>query len=119
MWRFVDESVSRDTSLADFGTNADEAEAESEREESEAEAETESEAELESESGAESERCSRSDSAGEGDSESLVDSDADIEPARATYDWTPGGIACECCGESVEKRWRDEGEMVCADCKEW
>ncbi|MFH5797504.1 hypothetical protein [Haladaptatus sp. CMAA 1911] len=43
----------------------------------------------------------------------------EVEPARATYDWTPTGAACACCGSTVEKRWRDEDGMVCADCKEW
>ncbi|EFW92034.1 hypothetical protein ZOD2009_11175 [Haladaptatus paucihalophilus DX253] len=42
-----------------------------------------------------------------------------VEPARATYDWTPDGAACTRCGAAVEKRWRDDGGMVCADCKEW
>ena len=45
--------------------------------------------------------------------------ETEVEPARATYDWTPGGADCDCCGTSVEKRWRDEDGMVCADCKEW
>ncbi|MGA9400029.1 DUF7573 domain-containing protein [Haladaptatus sp.] len=49
---------------------------------------------------------------------SELDSD-DVEPARATYDWTPDGADCACCGSSVEKRWRDGDGMVCADCKEW
>ncbi len=43
----------------------------------------------------------------------------EIEPARATYDWTPDGADCACCGASVEKRWRADDWMVCADCKEW
>ncbi|WP_423743237.1 hypothetical protein V5735_09095 (plasmid) [Haladaptatus sp. SPP-AMP-3] len=45
--------------------------------------------------------------------------EADVEPARATYDWMPDGAACTRCGAAVEKRWRDDGGMVCADCKEW
>ncbi|GAA0248751.1 hypothetical protein ACFFQF_07230 [Haladaptatus pallidirubidus] len=115
--------MSRDTSLADFGTSEGDAEAESEGEESPVEAESRTEigeqenAEVESGVEAESEREPRSDSIGE--AESSADSDADIEPALATYDWTPGGVACECCGESVERRWRDEDEMVCANCKKW
>ncbi|WP_458186891.1 DUF7573 domain-containing protein [Haladaptatus sp. NG-WS-4] len=44
---------------------------------------------------------------------------SEIEPASATYAWTPGGVACANCGESVERRWRDEDGMVCVDCKEW
>jgi hypothetical protein len=45
--------------------------------------------------------------------------EAEVEPARATYDWTPDGAACTCCGSMVKKRWRDDDGMVCADCKEW
>jgi hypothetical protein len=45
--------------------------------------------------------------------------ETEVEPARATYDWTPSGAACARCESTVEKRWRDEDRMVCADCKEW
>lgn len=48
-----------------------------------------------------------------------ADVEPGVEPARATYDWTPDGAACTRCGAAVEKRWRDDGGMVCADCKEW
>lgn len=45
--------------------------------------------------------------------------EAAVEPAGATYDWTPGGAACEACGVVVERRWRDEDALVCEDCKNW
>ncbi|PSP84779.1 hypothetical protein BRC83_04890 [Halobacteriales archaeon QS_1_68_17] len=41
------------------------------------------------------------------------------EPAVSTYRWTPGGGACGECGATVERRWRNGGNLVCADCKEW
>lgn len=42
-----------------------------------------------------------------------------VAPARATFDWSPDGAACDCCSTSVEKRWRDGDALVCGDCKEW
>ena len=39
--------------------------------------------------------------------------------AIATYSWTPGGIDCGSCGRMVERRWRDGGTFVCAECKVW
>ena len=47
-------------------------------------------------------------------------SDGDApEPAVSTFDWTPNGAACAACGTGVERRWREDGELVCADCKAW
>lgn len=43
----------------------------------------------------------------------------ETEPAVSTYDFTPGGAPCAACGESVEKRWRDDAGLVCPDCKTW
>lgn len=43
----------------------------------------------------------------------------DVRPAESTMDWTPGGAPCEACGGSVERRWRDDGRLVCRDCKAW
>lgn len=40
-------------------------------------------------------------------------------PPSSTYVWTPGGDACEACGETAEARWRDGDELVCAGCKAW
>lgn len=45
--------------------------------------------------------------------------DDEAEPPATTYRWTPDGAACEGCGATVERRWRDGGAFVCADCKEW
>ncbi|WP_435196129.1 DUF7573 domain-containing protein [Natronomonas sp. EA1] len=42
-----------------------------------------------------------------------------VEPAKPTYDWSPEGTECEACGETVEKRWRDDEGMVCGECKGW
>lgn len=54
------------------------------------------------------------------DSDSEPDSGSDqVEPAVSTYDWTPTGADCEACGTAVERRWRDDGRLVCADCKAW
>lgn len=44
---------------------------------------------------------------------------AEAEPAVSTYRWTPDGAACDDCGETVERRWLDDGDYVCAGCKEW
>jgi hypothetical protein len=53
---------------------------------------------------------------------SETDADASlgtVEPATSTYEWTPAGAACEACDALVERRWRDDEKLVCADCKEW
>ncbi|WP_348607216.1 DUF7573 domain-containing protein [Halobaculum rarum] len=42
-----------------------------------------------------------------------------VEPVNATYDYSPDGAPCSVCGERVTRRWRDAGDYVCADCKEW
>jgi hypothetical protein len=42
-----------------------------------------------------------------------------VRPAESTMGWTPGGAVCAACGRSVERRWRDDGRLVCPDCKEW
>lgn len=43
----------------------------------------------------------------------------EVEPARSTYAWSPDGADCAACGATVERRWRDESGLVCADCKGW
>jgi len=45
--------------------------------------------------------------------------DDDPSPATATSTWTTGGADCERCGERVERRWLDDGDRVCPDCKLW
>ena len=42
-----------------------------------------------------------------------------VAPAEPTYGWSPDGAECAGCGESSTTRWRQDGEYVCADCKEW
>ncbi|MFW5917225.1 MAG: DUF7573 domain-containing protein [Halorubrum sp.] len=41
------------------------------------------------------------------------------DPAVSTSTWTSGGADCDGCGETVSRRWLDDGAFVCADCKEW
>ena len=55
-----------------------------------------------------------------------VDADAvdpaektDADPATPTATWTTDGAACDRCGESVARRWFDDGALVCPACKEW
>jgi len=42
-----------------------------------------------------------------------------VAPAEPTVAVSPDGAACAGCGTAVTRRWRDDGEYVCADCKEW
>lgn len=54
------------------------------------------------------------------DDSKVDDSNTDpVEPAVATYDWTPSGAECGECGAVVERRWRDDAGLVCPDCKTW
>ena len=54
-----------------------------------------------------------------GAEETAIRDPSAVEPAGATYDWTPGGAACEACDEVVERRWRDGPGFVCENCKDW
>lgn len=58
------------------------------------------------------------DTADDTDAEAEFDPD-DLTRTVTVYGWTPRTAACATCGESVERRWRDDGAMVCRDCKEW
>lgn len=51
--------------------------------------------------------------------ESDGDPAADVDPATATYRWSPDPAACPDCGTDVRRRWRDGDAFVCADCKDW
>jgi len=51
--------------------------------------------------------------------ESTAEAAPSVAPATSTYDWSPEGGECAECGASVERRWRGDGALVCADCKEW
>jgi NADH pyrophosphatase NudC (nudix superfamily) len=42
-----------------------------------------------------------------------------VEPATSTYAWWGDGAACEACGARVDRRWQQDGRLVCPDCKEW
>lgn len=42
-----------------------------------------------------------------------------VDPAEPTYGWSPDGAECAGCGGTATTRWRQDGEYVCADCKEW
>ncbi|EJN58325.1 DUF7573 domain-containing protein [Halogranum rubrum] len=52
------------------------------------------------------------------DTDDAVETDA-VAPATPTYRFDPDGAACDGCDEVVQKRWHDDGQFVCADCKEW
>ncbi|MFC7057876.1 DUF7573 domain-containing protein [Halovenus salina] len=43
----------------------------------------------------------------------------DIEPAAPTSELTPSKTDCQQCGKPTERLWRDDGEFVCQDCKDW
>lgn len=36
-----------------------------------------------------------------------------------TSTWTPEGAPCAACGAVVERRWRQDGALVCPACKTW
>ena len=48
-----------------------------------------------------------------------AEGDDAVEPAVSTYAFSPDGATCAACGAVVEKRWRDDGDLVCPDCKQW
>jgi len=43
----------------------------------------------------------------------------DQQPATTTYAWDGDSAACAECGEVVERRWEQEGALVCTRCKAW
>jgi len=43
----------------------------------------------------------------------------DIEPAATTYAWDGASAACDECDEPVERRWQQDGGLVCVECKDW
>ncbi|WP_254839074.1 DUF7573 domain-containing protein [Natronomonas marina] len=42
-----------------------------------------------------------------------------VEGAVPTFDWTPEGATCETCGDETDRRWHEDGGLVCASCKRW
>lgn len=81
--------------------------------------ETEREEDAETDETATTAGVDTEESADDADAESAAQSD----PVRSTYEWTPDGGECADCGASAERRWRSDGQrdgdLVCADCKEW
>ena len=45
--------------------------------------------------------------------------DESPDPATTTYAWSADGAACAACGAVVERRWQQDGTLVCPACKEW
>ncbi len=43
----------------------------------------------------------------------------DVEPAVSTAAWTTDGGECGTCGSTTRRRWRENGTLVCVDCKDW
>lgn len=43
----------------------------------------------------------------------------DEAPAVSTSSWRPDGAPCDACGSVVQRRWRDDGGLVCVDCVAW
>lgn len=41
------------------------------------------------------------------------------DEAATTYAWSDNGTTCERCGETVERRWQQDGRLVCPGCKDW
>lgn len=44
---------------------------------------------------------------------------ATVEPATVTFAWTDESATCADCGATARRQWGDDGDLVCADCKEW
>lgn len=44
---------------------------------------------------------------------------ADEVAVAGTYEFTPSGAPCTACGALVERRWRDDGNLLCPACKSW
>lgn len=41
------------------------------------------------------------------------------DPEPPTSRWRPDGAACSACTASVTRLWHDDGQFVCASCKDW
>jgi len=106
--------MSEDASLDDFlgGESSEQSEA---AEAAAARADEESASETEPADATEAETASSEDGEPAADGEPT----ADIEPAKTTYAWSDEGATCEDCGETVERRWQQDGGLVCIDCKDW
>jgi len=67
---------------------------------------------------ASNERADPSGETAEG-SERDTENEGHSDLATATYAWDGAGVACDECGETVERRWRGADGLVCLDCKDW
>lgn len=56
--------------------------------------------------------------AGDGHDVERLDDDPGGDTATSTA-WTAAGAGCQRCGARVSRRWRDDGDLVCAECKQW
>ncbi|OYR57456.1 DUF7573 domain-containing protein [Halorubrum halodurans] len=59
------------------------------------------------------------DAVAEGDPAVEDEGSNDVAPAESTSTWSAEGADCDRCGATVERRWRDDADLVCADCAEW
>jgi len=57
--------------------------------------------------------------AAETEADETVETTDTVEPAATTYAWDGTGTACAACGEAVERRWQQDGGLVCGACKDW
>jgi len=46
-------------------------------------------------------------------------SETEIAPAATTYAWTGEGAACGEGQKAVQRRWQQDGALVCSACKVW
>ncbi|MFC7027243.1 hypothetical protein ACFQJ5_05955 [Halomicroarcula sp. GCM10025324] len=53
------------------------------------------------------------------DGETAPEDGRDVAPATTTYAWSDEGTTCEECGAPAERRWQQDGALVCPDCKVW
>ncbi|ELZ21027.1 hypothetical protein C477_05997 [Haloterrigena salina JCM 13891] len=55
------------------------------------------------------------------DDKAIGDDSIDEEPigdtGRSTYGW--GEYTCRRCGSDTDRVWREDGDLVCPDCKNW
>lgn len=101
--------MGEDASLDDFLTASESEESDDEPSESTGDGETAPEEAEPADTAAEAEP----------DDGATAADDSEPAPATTTYAWDGAGATCAACGESVERRWQQDGELVCATCKDW
>lgn len=103
-----------DASLDDFLESADEEDDDEEdTDEAEQAVAAEPEADSTSEPSAQAERDH------DDEAPTTDDDDASVTPATTTYAWSDEGTTCDECGEPAERRWQQDGALVCPECKVW